>query len=82
MNVTDLDTGVVQRSQSIEGIRVLKRKKGYDPAYGARPMAKVIQNEIKTPLVDEILFGKLRYGGKVEISIKNGALEFQYINSR
>ncbi|MBN2735647.1 MAG: ATP-dependent Clp protease ATP-binding subunit ClpA [Spirochaetales bacterium] len=53
-------------------------EKGYDPAYGARPMAKVIQNEIKNPLVDEILFGKLRFGGKVSITIAEDMLSFSF----
>jgi ATP-dependent Clp protease ATP-binding subunit ClpA len=51
-------------------------KEGYNPAFGARPMAKVIQDKIKTPLVDEILFGKLEKGGDVTIDCKNDALEF------
>ena len=41
--------------------------KGYDPTFGARPMARLIQNEIKRVLADEILFGRLRDGGRVTI---------------
>ena len=40
-------------------------EKGYDPLYGARPLARVIQDRIKRPLADELLFGKLAKGGKV-----------------
>ena len=52
--------------------------KGYDEAYGARPLARVIQENIKKPLADEILFGKLSKGGVVEVDVKTGedALSF------
>jgi ATP-dependent Clp protease ATP-binding subunit ClpA len=51
-------------------------KEGYNPAYGARPMAKVIQDKIKTPLVDEILFGKLEFGGHVVVDCSGEELTF------
>jgi ATP-dependent Clp protease ATP-binding subunit ClpA len=51
---------------------------GYDPAFGARPMARLIQNEIKRVLADEILFGKLQNGGKVEVDEQEGKLTFVY----
>ena len=44
--------------------------KGYDPKMGARPMARVIQEHIKRPLAEELLFGKLVDGGQVRISVK------------
>jgi len=47
---------------------------GYDPAMGARPMARVIQENIKKPLADEILFGKLAKGGEVHVTEKDGEL--------
>jgi ATP-dependent Clp protease ATP-binding subunit ClpA len=53
-------------------------EKGYDPTFGARPMARLIQTEIKRVLADEILFGRLRDGGRVEIDVKAGALTFTY----
>ncbi len=43
--------------------------RGYDPAYGARPLARVIQEYIKKPLADELLFGRLINGGEVKIKI-------------
>ena len=52
--------------------------RGYDPAFGARPMARLIQNEIKRVLADEILFGKLQYGGKVDVDESDGKLTFTY----
>ena len=54
-------------------------KKGYDPMFGARPMARTIQQEIETVLADEVLFGKLQNGGQVNISLKNDKLHFKYV---
>ncbi len=50
--------------------------KGYDPKFGARPLARFIQTTIKDKLTDEILFGKLEKGGKLSIGLKNDALTF------
>ena len=50
--------------------------KGYDPKFGARPLARLIQTTIKDKLTDEILFGKLEKGGKLSIGLKNDALSF------
>ena len=44
-------------------------KRGYDPKMGARPMARVIQEFIKRPLAEELLFGKLVNGGHVEVTL-------------
>jgi ATP-dependent Clp protease ATP-binding subunit ClpA len=51
-------------------------EKGYDPLYGARPLARVIQDRIKRPLADELLFGKLAKGGKVLVTIVDDKLAF------
>lgn len=51
-------------------------RKGFDAVFGARPMARLIQRELKDPLADEILFGKLRDGGKVTVGLKDNALVF------
>ena len=51
---------------------------GYDPAMGARPMARVIQENIKKPLADEILFGKLAKGGEVNVTEKDGELVLSF----
>ena len=47
---------------------------GFDPQMGARPMARVIQDKIKRPLADELLFGKLVDGGRVTIDVRDGEL--------
>jgi len=51
-------------------------KKGYDPVFGARPLARTVQSEVRDPLTDEILFGKLEHGGTVTIALMNDALDF------
>jgi len=51
-------------------------KNGFDELYGARPLARVIQENIKKPLADEILFGKLVKGGHVKVVLKDGKLAF------
>jgi len=48
-------------------------EKGYDENMGARPLGRVIQKYIKTPLADEVLFGKLKRGGTVKVSVADGA---------
>ncbi|MBF0456794.1 MAG: ATP-dependent Clp protease ATP-binding subunit ClpA [Nitrospirae bacterium] len=53
-------------------------EKGYDRRYGARPLGRVIQTEIKTPLSEEILFGRLQKGGKVSIDLISGKIDFTY----
>ena len=51
--------------------------KGYDKLYGARPMARLIQQKIKQPLAEELLFGKLADGGEVQVSIKDDKPAFE-----
>jgi ATP-dependent Clp protease ATP-binding subunit ClpA len=51
---------------------------GYDPQMGARPMARVIQNHIKKPLANEILFGSLSQGGTVRLIVEDGELGFHF----
>jgi len=53
-------------------------KNGYDELFGARPLARVIQEHIKKPLADEILFGKLVRGGHVQVTLKDGKLAFDF----
>ncbi len=53
-------------------------EKGYDDKMGARPLARVIQEHIKKPLAEELLFGKLTKGGTVRVGVKDGALDLTY----
>jgi ATP-dependent Clp protease ATP-binding subunit ClpA len=60
-------------------VRTWLAKKGHDPAYGARPLGRVIQTEIKDKLADEILFGELQNGGHVSLDMILGdQLTFNY----
>jgi len=53
-------------------------RKGFDPVYGARPLARVIQQEVRNPLTDEILFGRLENGGHVRIGLADDRLTFAF----
>jgi ATP-dependent Clp protease ATP-binding subunit ClpA len=61
-----------------DGARTWLAKKGYDRLYGARPLARVIQEHIKKPLADELLFGRLAKGGLVQITFADDKLDFSY----
>ncbi|WP_031570765.1 ATP-dependent Clp protease ATP-binding subunit ClpA [Rheinheimera texasensis] len=52
--------------------------KGYDQAMGARPMGRVVQEQLKKPLANEILFGRLSQGGEVRIDLQGDELSFDY----
>ncbi|WP_242416658.1 ATP-dependent Clp protease ATP-binding subunit ClpA [Sphingomonas panni] len=60
-----------------EPARTWLTEKGYDKLYGARPMGRLIQDKIKQPLAEELLFGKLVHGGEVNVALKDGALSFE-----
>jgi ATP-dependent Clp protease ATP-binding subunit ClpA len=60
-----------------EGAKAWLTEKGYDKLYGARPMGRLIQEKIKQPLAEELLFGKLVGGGEVKVHMKDGALAFE-----
>ena len=51
---------------------------GYDERYGARHIARVIDEKVKEALTDEILFGKLKKGGSVKVGFKDGKLQFEF----
>lgn len=53
-------------------------KKGYDRVYGARPLARAVDEHLKKPLVDELLFGRLADGGRVTVEVADQALRFQF----
>jgi len=76
-----LEAQLADRNVTIEltaAAREWLAKKGYDPLYGARPLARVIQDHIKKPLAEEMLFGKLAKGGAVEVDIKDDEPVFGY----
>jgi len=53
--------------------------KGYDPQYGARPLARVIQEHVKKPLAEELLFGRLAKGGVVRVKVEDGGIAFDFL---
>ena len=61
-----------------DAVRSWMAKRGYDPQFGARPLARVLQTHLKDVLADEILFGKLEKGGKVKVDVDGDDLNFSY----
>jgi ATP-dependent Clp protease ATP-binding subunit ClpA len=58
--------------------RTLLAKKGFDPTFGARPLARVIEEDIKRRLTDELLFGRLTDGGRVTVDASDGDVALHY----
>ncbi|CCG42073.1 ATP-dependent Clp protease ATP-binding subunit ClpA [Magnetospirillum molischianum] len=81
--IMQLETQLGDRDVLIElsnEARAWLSRKGYDQNYGARPLARVIQEHIKKPLAEELLFGRLAKGGTVRITIgPDGALSFDIV---
>jgi ATP-dependent Clp protease ATP-binding subunit ClpA len=81
--ILQLETQLAERRVAITleaDARAWLGKKGFDPVFGARPLARVIQTTVRDPLTDEILFGKLESGGTVRITLdaENDKLAFTY----
>ncbi|MFS4436965.1 ATP-dependent Clp protease ATP-binding subunit ClpA [Paracoccaceae bacterium GXU_MW_L88] len=78
--VTQLEAQLMDRNVAIELTRPAAEwlaNKGYDPKMGARPLGRVIQEHIKRPLAEELLFGKLTDGGLVKVSVKDSKLDLK-----
>ena len=76
--VLQLEAQLIDRNVTIELTKAAADwlgEKGYDAKMGARPLARVIQEHIKKPLAEELLFGTLVKGGIVKVSVKDGALD-------
>ncbi len=79
--IIELEVQLEERRVVIEltdGAREWLSKKGYDQTFGARPLARLIQQKIKNPLAEELLFGKLSKGGLVLVKIIDGKFKFDY----
>ncbi|MBN1379385.1 MAG: ATP-dependent Clp protease ATP-binding subunit ClpA [Gammaproteobacteria bacterium] len=77
--IIELEHMLEERNVSLtvdESAREWLAEKGFDPKMGARPMARVIQDHIKRPLADELLFGRLSKGGRLKIRFEAGQLMF------
>ena len=78
--VMQLEAQLADRNVTIELSSAAKEwlaERGYDRLYGARPLARVIQEHIKKPLAEELLFGRLAKGGAVKVAMKEGKLDFE-----
>ncbi|MDE2139728.1 MAG: ATP-dependent Clp protease ATP-binding subunit ClpA [Gammaproteobacteria bacterium] len=76
--VIELEHQLEQKGVALEvdeAARRLIAERGYDAKMGARPMARIIQEHIKKPLAEELLFGKLAGGGRVRVGVKNGEFD-------
>ena len=79
--ILELEGQLEERKVSIELDDAARRwlaKHGYEPAMGARPMARLIREKIKKPLADELLFGRLAEGGEVRVTTKDDELVFEF----
>jgi ATP-dependent Clp protease ATP-binding subunit ClpA len=78
--VIQLETQLADRGVEIEMTEAARRwlaEQGYDVKMGARPLARTIQEHVKKPLAEELLFGKLSKGGVVRIDVRDGKLAFE-----
>ncbi|MBE9561771.1 MAG: AAA family ATPase, partial [Proteobacteria bacterium] len=83
--IIELETLLENKNVTIEvdePTRHWLAENGYDPAMGARPMARIIQDKIKRPLAEELLFGKLEKGGHVKVSEVDGEIKFTFTNEK
>jgi len=83
--VFQLEAQLADRDVTIEvspAARDWLAQRGYDRLYGARPLARLIQDQIKKRLAEELLFGKLNRGGLVSIHLKNDALAFDFSSEK
>jgi ATP-dependent Clp protease ATP-binding subunit ClpA len=79
--VMQLEAQLADRNVTIELSSAAKEwlaERGYDRLYGARPLSRIIQEYIKKALAEELLFGKLAKGGAVKVTMKDGALDFEF----
>lgn len=79
--IIQLETQLHDRGVTIELSDAAKKwlaEKGYDKLYGARPLGRVIQEHIKKPIAEELLFGALEKGGQVVIDVKQDKVVFSY----
>ena len=83
--VMELELQLEDRGVQIElseQVREWLAGKGYDQKFGARPLNRVIQEHIKKPLAEELLFGKLKKGGVVRVKLKNKKLTFDFFKAK
>ncbi len=82
--VMQLEAQLADRNVTIELSSAAKEwlaERGYERLYGARPLARVIQEHIKKPLAEELLFGRLAKGGSVKVAVADGVLAFEFVEA-
>jgi ATP-dependent Clp protease ATP-binding subunit ClpA len=88
--IGELEAQLAERKIEVElspAARELLAKRGYDPDFGARPLARVIQREIIDAMADEVLFGDLDKGGRVivdavdSVDAEDGEFRFEYFTN-
>ncbi len=88
--VVDKFLGEIQEPLRTKGVRLTLSasaksdlaRRGYDPVFGARPLRRLIQNEISDVIAAEILFGSLKKGGTVQVGLRAGKLTFRFQGAR
>ncbi|WP_020675330.1 ATP-dependent Clp protease ATP-binding subunit ClpA [Geopsychrobacter electrodiphilus] len=79
--VAELSAQLAERKVLIKLSAAARRQlaeRGYDPLFGARPLGRLLQQEISDPLASEILFGQLKHGGEVKVGYRNDRFSFSY----
>ncbi|GEQ98834.1 ATP-dependent Clp protease ATP-binding subunit ClpA [Iodidimonas gelatinilytica] len=78
--ILELEVQLAERDVMIsvtDGAKKWMAEKGYDRKFGARPLSRVIQENVKKPLADELLFGRLQKGGEVVVRLRDGKIDFE-----
>jgi ATP-dependent Clp protease ATP-binding subunit ClpA len=79
--IGELATQLAERGVEIDltpEARILLAEKGHDPAFGARPLGRVIEETVKRPLTEEMLFGRLEKGGRVVVGVAGGEIVLDF----
>lgn len=82
--ILELEAQLSDKNVTVEldnAARAWLAKRGYEPAMGARPMARLIQERVKKPLANELLFGSLASGGHVKVTANDEGLQFDFIST-
>ena len=79
--IDELRAALVEKKVEVElteSARAWLARHGYDKQYGARPMARLIQTEVRAPLAEQLLFGELQHGGRVRIDARGDRLALSF----
>jgi len=82
--IRELTTQLAEKKVTIdltESARKLLAEKGFDPTFGARPLGRVIEDKVKRPLTEELLFGSLENGGTATVDVEDGEIVMRYVGA-